>query len=90
MRCKHCGTTKWYNGYHMMIGKELCGRCTDKLLSLINDRDVDEFWTDSFALKEGMERFPMPSFRELQYLKKRAELMRPVMELDYKYKSNQF
>jgi hypothetical protein len=85
-KCNWCGTKKCNPSYHKLLERTLCMRCTDKLLSLINDRDVNEYWTDDFAIKEGLDKFPLPSDYVLSYFKKRLELMRPVMKLDYNYR----
>lgn len=53
---KSCNT-KYYH-QHKMI---LCDRCVDKLNSLMNGKDVDEYWEPEYAKKD---RFP-----EFQYEK---------------------
>jgi len=61
-------------------------RCTDKLLSLVNYRNVNEYWDDEAAERNGYEPFEIPSRYELEYLRKRVELMRPVKTLDYNFR----
>ena len=85
-KCQYCGTEKCYPEYRHAIGMNLCMRCIDKLLSLINDRNVDEFWKDEYAIKEGLEKFVIPSAYEITYFKKRVELMGPVKRLDYNFR----
>ena len=44
-----------YRHQHRLI---LCDRCTDKLNSLMNGKDVDEYWEPEDAKKDGFPDFP--------------------------------
>lgn len=50
---KSCNT-KYYN-QHKMI---LCDRCVDKLNSLMNGKDADEYWEPEDAKRDGFPDFP--------------------------------
>ena len=87
-KCQHCKTedlNHFVEG-HEMMGINLCMRCTDKLLSMINGRDVNEFWKDEYAERHGFPKFELPSPYNLEYLRKRIDLMMPVKQLDYSYR----
>ena len=86
IKCQYCGTEKCHPEYHEMMGRVLCMRCTDKLLSMINGRYFDELWKDDFAIKEGLDKFVLPEPYLLDYLRKRVDLMSPVMKLDYNFR----
>ena len=63
MKCDHCGyiegnlSVEYYHRY----GCNLCDRCIDKHNSVANGRDVDEYWTDEDAAKDGLCEFPFPT-----------------------------
>lgn len=87
MKCPFCGTeeSKYiYIRHHEALGMNLCIRCIDKLLSWLNNRNIDELWTDEDARKEGYTDFPRLKLRDMnkRYYQKRIELMRQVMLLD--------
>jgi len=50
---KSCNTE--YYHHHKLI---LCDRCVDKLNSLMNGRDADEYWEPQDAKRDGFPPFP--------------------------------
>lgn len=87
MKCQCCGTQQYEHHVttHELMGLDLCMRCTDKLLSLINGRDVDEFWDAEAAERNGYEPFVVPSQYVMEFLRRRVKLMSPVRQLDYNF-----
>lgn len=63
MKCDHCGyvegnlSVKYYHRY----GCNMCDRCIDKHNSIANGRDVDEYWNDEEAARDGLCEFPLPT-----------------------------
>lgn len=86
--CQYCGTEDKSHMImkHEMMGLTLCMRCTDKLLSVVNGRSVDELWKPIDAKRNGYPVFEFPTPYLLVYLKQRSELMNPVMRLDYNFR----
>ena len=60
-QCEFCGVVESeeiYVKYRSYFKLCLCDRCVDKLLSVANGRNVDEFWEEESASKFGYPDFP--------------------------------
>ena len=61
-QCEFCGLiakdtmhkSKYYRNHNLV----LCDRCVDKLNSAKNDRNIDEYWTNEYAIDNGFGSFP--------------------------------
>lgn len=51
-----------YRTAHNLV---LCDRCIDKINSYKNGYDVDEYWTDEDAKKDGLPKFPYHKLKNL-------------------------
>jgi len=90
MKCEFCGTTQDYGhvNYHSVLNGELCIRCIDKLLSWLHGRDIDEFWIEVDAIRNGFPPFPYEKVKELdhKYFYERAELVNKIRRLDHQHR----
>ncbi len=61
-KCEHCGFDNQNFGikYYHRYGIVLCDRCIDKANSFNGGRNIDEYWTNKDAARDGFKPFPMP------------------------------
>lgn len=70
--------------YHRYLDLILCDRCTDKLLSCVNGRNINEYWTDEDAEKDGFPAFPFDRLKYINvpYYMERFDLLGRILEID--------
>ena len=83
--CEHCGFDSQHFGikYYHRYGMILCDRCIDKANSFSGGRDIDEYWTDEDAARDGFKPFPLPPPVIIEKNRTEAKNLR-----DSKYASN--
>lgn len=110
MKCDFCGydgyeSGKDYGGYgnaphnvklYKHYKMNLCDRCVDKINSVRNGMDIDEYWEDCDAIEAGFKPFPknkeMPKyhiqcFNEIERINRKLKELYDI-EKEYYLESN--